>query len=241
MIQRPHRVDGSQPTLVVFCKRPALGQGKSRLAKTIGQEQAYLVAVELLNCALEDAANWPGNLVFTVSNPDDIEWANALTVGGHTVISQSSGNLGERINKIDTELREQGHNHLAFIGTDAPMLTMQHYNDVIQQLNQHDVVLSQADDGGVGIMANATAWPDLSGLPWSTENLGESLASLCQQHHLCVAYSLPSFDIDEEGDLLTTYQALATDTRLSRMQLRNMLTPLVASPTLINTEIPQDA
>jgi glycosyltransferase A (GT-A) superfamily protein (DUF2064 family) len=218
----------SFPTLVVFCKKPAVGQGKSRLAATIGAEDAYRVAIALLNCALEDAAAWPGPLVFTVSNTEDICWAENLLGAKYQVICQGEGNLGQRINGIDNQLRSQGHTHLAFIGTDAPMLTHQHYLDVQQKLTQFDIVLSPADDGGVGIMANAQPWPNLSALPWSTDRLGSALEELCQQQNYSVEQSLASFDIDEYADLAKTYQALKNDNRCARLQLRKRLAELIA-------------
>ena len=51
------------PTLVLVCKRPALGIGKQRLAAKVGQELALQIAEALLACALEDVLAWPGSVV----------------------------------------------------------------------------------------------------------------------------------------------------------------------------------
>lgn len=212
-------VKQNAPTLVVFCKRPLINQGKARLAASIGAEAAYHIAQELLNCALDDAANWPGNLVITVSHAEDFAWAKTLLAQNHSVLAQPSGNLGERLNTIDQQLRAKGHSKLAFIGTDAPMLTPAHYQQTIAALNSHDFVLSRADDGGVGIMANSIAWPQLKPLPWSTSRLCERLLDTClgasQQTHMII----PSYDIDEQSDLFKVSQDLREDPRASRQQL----------------------
>ncbi len=46
--------------LVVFCRRPALGVGKQRIAAEMGQEKALEAAKLLFEAALEDARNWSG-------------------------------------------------------------------------------------------------------------------------------------------------------------------------------------
>ena len=50
------------PVLVIFCKRPLPGQGKQRIAATLGKDVAYEIASALLQCALEDARAWLGTL-----------------------------------------------------------------------------------------------------------------------------------------------------------------------------------
>ena len=80
----------SLSVLVIFCKWPRLNQGKQRLAKTIGAELALEVAKLLLDCAMEDAADWlsdngcqheadsPREVVFAISEQADIKSFEAL-------------------------------------------------------------------------------------------------------------------------------------------------------------------
>lgn len=220
-----------EATLVVFCKRPLLNQGKTRLASSIGAKAAYLIAVELLNCALDDAMQWPGNVVLTISHPEDFEWACQLMDREYSVVTQPIGNLGVRINHMDKVLREKRHERLAFIGTDAPMLTPYHYQQTIAALNDHSYVLSRADDGGVGIMANARPWPDIRQLPWSTDALCDGLLALCLEEkrssNVTTHMILPSYDIDEIQDLFKALQNLKSDTRGSRHQLLAVIEQII--------------
>ncbi|HET7757822.1 MAG TPA: hypothetical protein VFK87_11255, partial [Steroidobacteraceae bacterium] len=64
--------------LVVFCRRPSLGAGKQRLAARLGGAGALAVAGALLECALEDAAAWPGELVLSPESPASAHWARQL-------------------------------------------------------------------------------------------------------------------------------------------------------------------
>lgn len=88
-------------TLVLVCKRPALGFGKQRLVARLGMEVTKRVAEVLLVCALEDAYNWTDPIVIAPASPHDHDWAVALSSLMHSsvmVLPQVSGNLGQRLN-----------------------------------------------------------------------------------------------------------------------------------------------
>ena len=210
-------------TLVIFCKRPLIYQGKQRLAATLGAKSAFCIAEALLECALEDANFWPGEVVLTISNKEDAIWASTLLERPHNVIVQNTGNLGERINSVDKQLRALGHKQLVFIGTDAPMLTPKHYKQTLNALSNHDVVLSNAEDGGVVIMANSQPWPDISKLPWSTKKLAKALTQSCLTHNLNLGYISSGYDIDVEQDLLKLKRDLANDPRIARQNLFHLV------------------
>ena len=137
----------AHPSLVVMLKAPA--NAKRRLAAEIG-DLAGEAASHLLACALEDALAWPGPAWLSPANPQDQDWllseirAGTMPMAavcpspaatgnrkegpaahrGKTfgVIAQQGGNLGERINYVDGELRQRGVGDLLFVGTDCPGL-----------------------------------------------------------------------------------------------------------------------
>lgn len=214
------------PTLVLMSKRPKLHQGKQRLAKEIGANAALVVAKSLFYCALEDAANWPGKVVVAISHKTDVLWAETLlkTILPDTqVLFQGEGNLGQRINHIDASLRTAGHQALAFIGTDCPMLNMKFYHHLPAKLAKSDVLLAKAEDGGVVMMASNKAWPDLSSLPWSSENLANTLALCCQDECYSVTYHESNYDIDKLVDLARLKHDLLADERLARKTLSSQV------------------
>ncbi|OMH32796.1 DUF2064 domain-containing protein [Motiliproteus sp. MSK22-1] len=213
------------PTLVVICKRPKLHQGKQRLAATLGVEQALILANSFLQCALEDARDWPGKVVLSPASADDLDWA-ALLLDNADIIPQSEGNLGQRLMEVDQQLREAGHNHILYIGTDAPILDSRHYFAAIQAFNRYSVVLSAASDGGVTMMGSRSSWPQIVSLPWSTEHLGEALKAACEAAGLEVGYILPSYDIDVEEDLRRLADDLQHDVRPARKRLLEKLLAL---------------
>lgn len=225
------------PTLVLFCKRPKLHQGKQRIAETISAEKTLIVAQALLDCAIEDSHAWRGPVVIACSDEGDVEWAQSLNKNAQIMTqlpSGISGNLGQRLNYVDHVLRVFGHQKIITIGTDAPMLTPLHFSEAARALNKYDIVLSQADDGGVVIMANKSPWPNIIDLPWSTENLSQALAQACKSSELDVHYMIPGYDIDYVADIKKLLNHLKNDQRPARKKLLTTLNQLFISSGVIN-------
>lgn len=210
-------------TLVVFCRRPAPGIGKQRIAATAGAERALALGEHLLATALEDAAAWPGPVVLAPACADDADWAAALLSRDASVQAQGAGNLGERLGQVDAALRAAGHQRLVFIGSDAPLLDPTYYARARRALDQAEVVLGPAEDGGVTLMGARVAWPSLADLPWGHEGLGAALDRRCRARGLGVRELDPQYDVDEAGILPRLYRDLARDARPARRALRHWL------------------
>jgi hypothetical protein len=215
------------PGLVLLCKRPVLGYSKQRLAEQIGTERAFIIAQHLLACALEDIHLWPGHTVLAPDHQQHLAWSRGLALASEC-LAQGEGNLGERINQLDAQLRHQGHQSLIYIGSDCPALCFADYKRVSYLLQSNDSVLLSAEDGGVVLMASNLPWPDLCALPWSTPQLGEALGECCRQAGQRVAVAGQLFDIDHQQDLRPLYALLAADARPARVALRQALEQLGA-------------
>ena len=222
-------IDASKTFLVLFCKRPDRGFGKQRLANDLGEEYAFKLASALLDCALEDVATWPGQLIIAPSSTADLVWARELTdtlaLQCHSVevVAQTAGGLGERLLDIDARLREQGAQKIIYMGSDAPGLQPQHLSSVIQGLSDHDVVLADALDGGVTLMASGCHWPDIVGLPWSTTRLGDELAAKCIATGLSVRRIDGGSDVDTAEDVRKLTSLLRRDQRPARRALMKIV------------------
>lgn len=217
-------------SLVIFCKRPKLGQGKQRLAAGIGKEAALQVAEVLLECVLEDAAQWPGPVVLSPASEADRGWAEQLAGGTYQVIPQSEGNLGERIVTLDASLREQGQTKIIYIGSDAP----EHHADLYAQmraaLSDADVMLTPASDGGVTAMGSVCGWGALGLLPWSTPQLGVELEQQCLQAGRQVLQTCGCSDVDQQEDLQRLLNTLRQDNRPARQKLLRVIRQLLEEP-----------
>lgn len=217
--------------LVLVCKRPGSGTGKQRLAASLGQGAANRIAEALLACALEDVSDWSGPVIIAPAHSADYAWADALLPHKYPKVRvqpQSDGNLGERLNVLDRELRGAGLEQLVYIGSDAPALAPADYAAVTDALLSYDTILTPAEDGGVVLMASCRPWPMLRGLPWSTARLGGALADHCRAAGQSVATLTHNFDVDEQDDLLRVHTALRMDSRPARRALHTLACDLVS-------------
>lgn len=215
--------DVLQPTLVVFCRRPAPGIGKQRIAAAVGSGFAHALGAMLLDTTLEDATAWPGPVVISPARAGDAAWAGGLLSRPAEVVAQPEGNLGQRLNAVDTALRNTGHQHIFYIGTDAPLLDSAYYARARLTLDQADVVLGPAEDGGVTLMGARQPWPGLATLPWSSPALGKALDRRCRAHGLSVRLLDPQYDVDEAKQLARLHTDLGRDPRPARRALRALL------------------
>ena len=215
----------SWPCLVLLCKRPALGHSKQRLAEQIGAQAALVIAKGVLECALEDLEEWPGDKVLAPDHAQHLAWGQSRCPAAEC-LPQGEGNLGERINQLDRRLRLQGCRDLIFMGSDCPALRSADYIRVMALLGEYDSVLFMARDGGVVLMAANLPWPDLSALPWSTARLGEALIECCHAAGQRVGLAGELFDIDLQQDLLPLHGLLVRDARPARRGLQAALEQL---------------
>ena len=221
------------PALVLFFKRPRIGVGKQRVAASIGPEKAYRLAQGMLDCALEDMANWQGALVFAVASADDLSWVEntiAETFCDHAtfVLAQGEGNMGQRLNTVDSKLREMGFQELYYIGSDAPILDRKTYAQARDTISTHDALLARSEDGGVTLMAAKKPWPPLSELPWSTPILGDTLLACCQRHGWSIGEIDGLYDVDTIEELNRIRNDLSGDGRRARQALLQQIEELVS-------------
>jgi glycosyltransferase A (GT-A) superfamily protein (DUF2064 family) len=210
-------------TLVVFCRRPAPGSGKRRLARELGETTTLMICELLLATTLEDAAAWPGGRIIAPAEPGDEAWARSLPLDFDQVVLQPNGNLGDRLSAVDRVLRAAGHSRLLYIGSDAPLLAPTDYRAARASLATHDVVLGPALDGGVTCLGSRQPWPPLQELPWGRELLHDALRSACQRSGMTVQDLEPRYDIDVPADLGRLCTDLATDGRPARRVLYEAL------------------
>jgi len=213
----------SRSCLVALSKRPKLGQGKQRLAADIGVDAAQNIAEVLIDCVMDDLSSWPNPSVFAVADEDDLAWGHELCAQKRLSRTQcwfqAEGNLGERIMELDQACLDEGYAKRIYIGSDAPQLDLAHFLEVESRLDEADVVLIPAKDGGVVLMATRHKWPNLSDLPWSTDTLRVALVDTCSKHNLLVHELDPLSDLDDVNDLTNYREILKSDIRISRQNL----------------------
>ncbi|HSG64649.1 MAG TPA: DUF2064 domain-containing protein [Gammaproteobacteria bacterium] len=203
-------------SLVVFFKAP--GRAKRRLAAAVGSA-AQNAAEHLLACTLEDARGWTGDVFFAAAAEADARWLTRRSPRAGEVLVQRGDSLGERINRVDAQLRSRGIERLIYIGTDCPAIDHTYLARADIALGRMDAVLGPALDGGVVLMGSRRPWPSIAKLAWSTPALRAGLVDTLRGRGWTIQTLAALRDIDRPQDLEAAADDLADDARPARAAL----------------------
>jgi rSAM/selenodomain-associated transferase 1 len=186
--------------LIVFSKNPVAGRVKSRLAVSVGNEKALQIYEQLRELTERATANIAASKVICYSDfiPDTDLLLNANTEAW----LQQGTDLGERMHHAFLKGFSLGFSRIALIGTDCPEISPFILDLAFRKLEEHDVVLGPARDGGFYLVALKHPFPQLFlNRTWSTPKvLNDSLRLVNQQQRSCDL--LPALsDIDTLDDL----------------------------------------
>jgi len=217
--------NNAETAVIVFAKRPHIGQGKQRLAADLGPEKAFVIAHLLLERTIETVNQWQGPLILSPSSVEDSKWASELCQRETIIIPQIQGGLGQRLEQVDRETRMLGIDRCIFIGTDAPLLQINHITQIEDALNTKDQVYLPATDGGVVVMASRKPWANLQTVTWSTKKVCTELKSLGKEQGLSVQILQKLSDMDDLSSLNEIKDELKTYSKNSKslFYLNNLL------------------
>jgi len=191
-----------------MARHPVPGRVKTRLARTLGPERACA----LYRAFVLDLADRLRELPYAVTwayEPASAPFAE-LVPDGHCR-PQEGGDLGERMERaIEREL-EQGSSSVLVIGADVPHVPA----DALAEarallLGTADVVLGPAEDGGYYLVGVRAPAPMLfTNVPWGTSAVLRETLARATAAGLRARLLAPSFDVDEERDLVRLADVIA--------------------------------
>jgi rSAM/selenodomain-associated transferase 1 len=188
--------------LIIFVKNPQQGKVKTRLAKTVGEERALEVYHELMEITSREVSKVTGADCFVFySNflpEDDDIWKDEYVIKE----VQEGDELGERMKNAFRHLFDQGYERVAIIGSDLPELTHELIKQAFSELDEVDVVIGPAKDGGYYLLAMKEFLPQLfEDKSWSTDGVFDAtIENLIEMKKIW--HELPILnDIDTEEDL----------------------------------------
>ena len=194
----------SRHTLIVFLKRPRAGEVKTRLARSLGAPLAarlyrVLAETEVLNTAPTADAEYDRLFAFTPA--DAAEEMNAW-LPGNVWLPQEGRDLGERMARAMEAAFDRGAGRVAIIGSDVPWVSRELVLEAFAALDDHEVALGPALDGGYYLIALAQpAGGVFESIAWSTDTVtSETLRRVAERGWTHGALeTLP--DIDTLDDL----------------------------------------
>ena len=189
--------------LAVFARAPEIGKVKSRLAAAIGADAALAVYLTLLRHTAKIIRAWNGP-VRIVYTGDEAALA-ASQLGRFPRQSQAAGNLGDRLQAAAADLLPANPNGLLIIGTDCPLLTIAHLDEMAATMLGLRVAIGPARDGGywgIGVRdLAAAACCFAADLPWSQPDLLSATRNRLAVAGLALATTTLLDDLDDLADL----------------------------------------
>lgn len=186
--------------LLIFVKNLIEGRVKTRLADTLGNDTAMNIYKQLLKNTHD--AILPVEKDKIVFYSDFIEediWENNL----FQKETQEGNDLGERMGIAFKSSFTAGYKKIVIIGTDCPGINKSILENAFLKLNNSDIVIGPATDGGYYLLGMKEEHPILfQDIEWSTDKVLQQTIELCDRKHLSY-FLLPELsDVDEEKDLI---------------------------------------
>jgi rSAM/selenodomain-associated transferase 1 len=159
---------GPRRALVVIAKEPVPGAVKTRLAPSLGADGAARAAAAMLADTLAvmaqvDAEPW---VCFA---PPEARARMARLAPGCRLLAQVEGDLGDRLAACFAALLGGGADRVVIVAADTPHVPLATFQAAFALLDQVDVVLGPAQDGGYYLVGAKAALPELFvGVPMGT-------------------------------------------------------------------------
>ncbi|MDK2973179.1 MAG: uncharacterized protein PWP23_2934 [Candidatus Sumerlaeota bacterium] len=188
-------------TILLFVRWPEPGRVKTRLAATMGAEEACRVYRALAQQCFAAACSVAGARVVVCGTGAAPEAFRHWLQGAADYWEQPNGDLGARLETMFRRAFDAGAQRVAAIGSDTPGLGGVEIAAAMEALGTYDVTLVPAADGGYVLIGTRRHLPELfEGMPWSSDALLARTLAVCAQRGLSAAQGPPQADIDTEED-----------------------------------------
>ncbi len=186
--------------LIIFIKNPVLGKVKTRLAATIGDVAALEVYKKLLTHTqkISLVINADKFLFYADFLQKEDEWPNDQFIKQ----LQKGNDLGERMYNAFVSTFLNKYKKAIIIGSDCIDLSAAVIEDAYLLLDDRDVVIGPAKDGGYYLLGMKKLHQCLfNNISWSTSQVLEQTLATCKSQHLNYTLLPTLSDIDTENDL----------------------------------------
>lgn len=159
----------SSSALIIFVKNPVPGRVKTRLAATVGDQEAMRIYLALCARTRDICLGIDADRYLYYSDfidPHDA-WSNAA----FHKRCQVDGDLGQRMESALQEVLAH-HQQAVLVGTDCPLLSATILQESLDQLTTYDAILGPATDGGYYLLGLRQVIPTIfRDMTWSTDQV----------------------------------------------------------------------
>jgi uncharacterized protein len=197
--------------ICMILKAPRLGTVKTRLAEEVGAERAtaiYRVLVEHQAKAIP--LSWHVSVHFAPTDAAEEMpmWLASYLPENTRFVPQCEGDLGQRLRSAVAAEFQGGAQRVFLIGGDCPGISRDYFGDADEALNESDLVIAPAYDGGYVLLGLKSHHPSLfENIAWSTPAvLDQTLAAA--RALLVRVRLLPTLEDIDDAESLARQSAL---------------------------------
>jgi rSAM/selenodomain-associated transferase 1 len=207
--------------LVIFAKAPVPGQVKTRLCPPLTPDEAATLHGSFVLDTLERTKAAVGKLKLDMDrylacapSSTHVFFKIMEERQGVKLVDQVGDDLGARMHHVVETMFSRGYRRTIIIGTDVPTVPLDHFKQALTSLEDHDLVLGPALDGGYYLIGMNKPMPELFvDIPWSTDQVliltQEKAAVLGLKTALLERWR----DVDTLDDLEALIEACTTDSK----------------------------
>ena len=162
--------------LLIFTRNPELGKAKTRLAKTVGDETALEIYKFLLEKTRDISSKVTSDraVYYSVKIRENDIWDSTI----YQKHQQVGKDLGIRMLNAFKNGFEAGYEKVMIIGSDLYDLTSENIENAFNELNNNDLVIGPAEDGGYYLLGmNSLHSTIFKNKNWGTETVREDTLS----------------------------------------------------------------
>ena len=191
--------------LIVFTRYPEPGKAKTRLIPALGAEAAADLHRQMTEHTLAQVKPLQQSRPLTVEiwfTGGDRARMQSWLGSDVTYQPQPEGDLGDRMAQAFQAAFDGGMKAAVIIGTDCPELTDALLTEAFQALQQTDLVLGPAADGGYYLIGLRQLVPEFfKTIAWSTDRVFQQTVDIASNLNLSLT-TLPTLtDVDRPDDL----------------------------------------
>ena len=210
----------SDTALVVMARYPELGKTKTRLARSIGDQHTQHLYTAFLSDLAQRFAGHSCDLHWAYT-PAEVNYQAFITAlvpqraQQMWSFPQQGADLGARLHHAFHWTRDLGYKKTVVIGSDSPQVSRTIIDRARAALEEAEVVLGPADDGGYYLIAMTHPYDVFSNIPMSTPVVAQMTIATAEQQGLRTHIIDTLFDVDELADLQRLAQQLQADPTLA--------------------------
>lgn len=189
--------------IIVFTKPPIPGKCKTRLIPELGEEGAAKLQENLIHKIVKDLGIFK-LCPFEIWQSEPTKYFSELILNfdwNIDIHTQTGADLGARMSNAFKDSLKRSSKVL-IIGSDCIEYSKTYLTSAIQSLNNHDVVLGPAYDGGYVLIGATSHYPDIfENICWGTDKVLSETVSKLRQYKISFTQLNLLHDIDTPSDL----------------------------------------